>query len=143
MSIPGKVKDFIETCPFLKEFEMMMAPVVNMNLLDENPTMYSIEETPVNPILKRYTNGDTLRQYVFSFCSRELYEPVENLETAGFYEKFADWLEECTENNNLPQLSGKLESKEIKAVTNGYLYDNQGLNCQYRIQCQFIYYKRR
>ena len=143
MSVAGKIKEFIETCPFLKDFEEATFPVVNMNLLEENPTMYSIEETPADPIVKRFTNGDTVRQYVFSLCSRELYGQVENEKTAEFYEKFADWLEECTENGQLPLLTGRLQSKSIRATTNGYLYDNQSKHCQYRIQCQFVYYKRR
>ena len=84
MSVAGKVKEFIETCPFLKDFEDATFPLVNMNLLEENPTMYSIEETPADPIVKRFTNGDTVRQYVFSLCSRELYGQVENEKTAEF-----------------------------------------------------------
>lgn len=142
MSVAGKVKEFIEQCPFLKEFEQMF-PVVNMDMLDENVTSYSIESTPAEPIVKRYTNGDTVRQYVFSLCSRELYGEEENGDTAEFYEKFADWLDECTEAGNLPALSGQLASRSIRATTGGYLYDNQGTKCQYRIQCQFIYFKRR
>ena len=96
MSVASKVKEFIETCSFLEEFEKATFSVVNLNLLEENPTMYSIEETPADPIVKRFANGDSVRQYVFSLCSRELYGPAENEETAEFYEKFSDWLEECT-----------------------------------------------
>lgn len=143
MSIASKVKEFIEACPFLEEFQQATFPVVNLNVLEENPTMYSIEETPADPIVKRYANGDSVRRYVFSVCSRELYGPAENEKTAEFYEKFSDWLEECTLAGKLPALTGKLQSKSIRATTNGYLYDNQGTKCQYRIQCQFIYYKRR
>ena len=86
MSVASKVKEFIETCSFLEEFEKATFPVVNLNLLEENPTMYSIEETPADPIVKRFANGDSVRQYVFSLCSRELYGPAEDEETAEFYE---------------------------------------------------------
>lgn len=143
MSIPGKVKELIETCPFLEEFEQVIFPVVNVDHLDQTAAAYSIESTPAEPVLKQYANGDSERQYVFSLCSRELYGPAENLETAEFYEKFSDWLEECTQKGNLPKLSGQLQSKSIRATTAGYLYDNQGTSCQYRIQCQFVYFKRR
>ncbi len=143
MSVAVKVKEFIESCPFLKEFEQATFPVVNTNMLGEDATMYSIEETPADPIVKRYANGDTVRQYVFSLCSRELYGPAENEATGMFYEKFAEWLEECTRSGNLPVLTGQLQSKSVRATTNGYLYDNEGTKCQYRIQCQFVYFKRR
>ena len=143
MSVASKVKELIEGCPFLEEFGSATFPVVNLNLLEENPTMYSIEETPAEPILKRFANGDTERQYVFSLCSREMYGQAENEKTAEFYEKFSDWLDDCTREGNLPALTGQLQSKSIRATTSGYMYDNQGTSCQYRIQCQFIYYKRR
>lgn len=142
MSVAVKVAEFIKTCPFLGEFEQMF-PLVILDKLDENATSYSIESTPAEPILKRYTNGDTVRQYVFSLCSRELYGEAENEKTAEFYEKFADWLDECTEEKNLPELPGQLHSRSIRATTCGYLYDDQGTKCQYRIQCQFIYLKKR
>ena len=142
MSVAVKVKEFIEGCPFLEEFEQMFA-LVNMDMLNEDATTYSIESTPAEPILKTYTNGDTVRQYIFSLCSRELYGSTENEKTAEFYEKFADWLEECTRSGDLPELSGKLQSRSIRATTGGYLYDNESTKCQYRIQCQFVYFKRR
>ena len=143
MSVASKVTEFIESCPFLEEFEQACFPVVNLNVLEENATMYSIEETPADPIVKIYTNGDSVRQYVFSLCSRELYGPAENEKTAAFYEKFADWLEECTRTGNLPVLSGQLKSKSVRATTNGYMQDSEGTKCQYRIQCQFVYFKKR
>ena len=136
------MKELLKKCPYLKEDGDVFA-VVNMELLPESATVYSIESTPADPILKRYANGDTVRQYVFSLCSRELYGESENDQTAEFYEKFAEWLEECTYSGELPGLSGNMQSKSIRATTGGYLYDNQGTKCQYRIQCQFVYLKRR
>jgi hypothetical protein len=143
MSISGKVREFMNGCPFLEEFKEATFPVVNLNLLGEDETAYSIEDTPAEPIVKRYTNGDTLRQYVFSFCSRTLYSPSANLDTAEFYDKFSDWLDECTRKGELPELGGNLQAKALRATTGGYMYDSKGKSCQYRIQCQFTYYKRR
>lgn len=142
MSVASKVVEFIQTCPFLEEFAELFS-VVHLDKLEEDTTAYCIESTPVEPILKRYTNGDTIRQYVFSLCSRELYGEEENKDTSEFYEKFSDWLEECTSTGDLPDLRGNLQSRSIRATTDGYLYDAQETKCQYRIQCQFIYFKRR
>ena len=142
MSVATKVAEFIAGCPFLEEFEQMF-PIVNVDLLGEDATAYSLELAPADPIVRRYTNGDTIRQMVFSLCSREWYGEESNKDTAEFYEKFSDWLDECTEQGRLPALSGNLTSKSIQATTGGYLYDNEGTQCQYRIQCRFLYYKRR
>ena len=142
MSIMSKVTDFIATCPHLEEFQQLF-PKVELDKLDEEATAYAVEVTPAEPIVKRFANGDTLRQYVFSVCSREWYGTAENVNTSEFYEKFAEWLEECTESRTLPELTGNLESKAIRATTCGYLYNAQENKWQYRIQCQFLYYKRR
>jgi len=60
MSITNQVAEFIAGCPFLQEFQEMF-PVVNVDMLEEDVTAYSIESTPAEPILKRYANGDTVR----------------------------------------------------------------------------------
>ena len=142
MSVAGKVIEFLGQCPYLKSFHEMF-PVMEIDTLGEDPTTYMIESTPANPILKRYANGDTERHYVFSLCSREFYGAPENIDTTEFYENFSDWLDFCTKEGRLPDLKGNLISKSIRATTEGYLYDAQEHKCQYRIQCQFIYYKRR
>ena len=46
---------------------------VNVNYLDPDIDTYSIEEVPIDPILKKYVNGDSIRQYAFIFISREPY----------------------------------------------------------------------
>lgn len=142
MSIVSKVVEFLSGCPYMREFEQLF-PVVELDVLGESPTTYMVESTPAEPILKRYANGDTERQYVFSLCSREFYGAPENVDTSEFYENFSDWLDTCTKEGKLPNLKGNLISKSIRATTEGYLYDTQEQKCQYRIQCQFIYYKRR
>lgn len=142
MSIASKVMEFLSECPYMREFEQLF-PVVELDILGESPTTYMVESTPAKPVLKRYANGDTERQYVFSLCSREFYGAPENVDTSEFYENFSDWLDTCTKEGKLPDLKGNLISKSIRATTEGYLYDTQEQKCQYRIQCQFIYYKRR
>ena len=53
--------EYISTCPYLYEFNKG----INVDYLDNDSTTYSIEEVPCNPIVKRYINGDTKRQYDF------------------------------------------------------------------------------
>lgn len=142
MSVASKVMEFLSECPYMREFEQLF-PVVELDILGESPTTYMVESTPAEPVLKRYANGDAERQYVFSLCSREFYGAPENVDTSEFYENFSDWLDTCTKEGKLPDLKGNLISKSIRATTEGYLYDTQEQKCQYRIQCQFIYYKRR
>lgn len=143
MSVINAVKEFIkDNCPFLEEFDNLF-PVVNLDMLPENPTSYSIESVPNEPIVKRYMNGDSIRKITFHLCSREFYNEETNVDTSEFYEKFSDWLEECNEQKKLPALEGGMRPLKFIANTGGYADDATGVLSQYRIQCEFRYFKPR
>ena len=91
---------------------------VNVNYLEPNVDTYSIEEMPIEPILKRYVNGDSIRQYAFIFTSREPYgsDVLQNIDNSGFYEKFADELETKNNNEVFPILDNGSETLEIKVT---------------------------
>ena len=77
------VRTFIKTCPYLQEFDGAIR--VNVDYLSDEPTSYSIEEVPIEPILKRYVDGSTRRQYAFIFTSRESYgaDVLQNIANSG------------------------------------------------------------
>ena len=76
---------------------------VNVNYLEPNADTYSIEEVPVEPIVKKYINGDSIRQYAFIFTSREPYgaDVLTNIDNSGFYEKLADEIEKNNYNDGM------------------------------------------
>lgn len=139
MSVISRVRDFIaENCPYLGDFRNLF-----VDYLEPDDESYSLEVTPAEPIVKRMINGDTVRRKAFSFCSRDFYNGLDNVDTSDFFENFSEWLEDCTASGDLPKLKDGQEAKSIRATTDGYLYDNNGIKCQYRIQCEFIYYQKR
>lgn len=142
MSVISSIRDFISTCPCLDEFKKAFAKV-DLDKLEENATNYMVEAVPAEPIVKKYTNGNTIRRIVFAFCSREFYGNVENIDTSDFYEQFSDWLEDCTRDGIFPKLPAGKEARKIRATTNGYLMDAEAHTAQYRIQCEFIYFQKR
>lgn len=114
MSVIESIRTFIRNeCPLLKEFGEMF-PTVGMEKLEEDIGSYTVQLAPVEPIVKRYVNGDTIRRVSFYFASREAYEDVENIDTSEFYERFANWMEKCTRSGNLPVLE-PLENEERTA----------------------------
>ena len=135
------LKDYISTCPYLYEFNKE----INVDYLDDDSTTYSIEEVPCEPIIKKYLNGDTKRQYDFIFASRESYGPdvFQNIENSGFYEDFASWIEEESFNNNLPDLGESRESIKIEVSTTGYAFQTDINQARYQIQLKLIYFQRR
>ena len=52
MSIIESIRNYLLTCPYLKELSD-----VNVDFLPDDPTTYSIEQTPTEPIIKTYLDG--------------------------------------------------------------------------------------
>lgn len=134
------LRDYISQCPYLYEFNKG----INVDYLDNDSTTYSIEVVPCEPIIKRYINGDTKRQYDFIFASRESYgaDVFQNIENSGFYEDFSSWIEEESSKGNLPSLEGNRESLEIKVSTTGYAFQTDDNSARYQIQLKLIYFQK-
>ena len=140
MSVIGSIRAFVNTCPFLGEFDAL----VGVEYLPENTKSFVVEASITdNPIQRRYLNGDTIRRFNFVFASREYFgqDMVENMDVAEFYEKFSDWLEECSAKNTLPDLGSGREARKIQALTNGYVLNADESKARYQIQCQLVYYQ--
>ena len=136
------LRDYIRACPHLDTFNNAIR--VNVNYLEPDTDTYSIEEVPVEPIVKKYVNGDSIRQYVFIFTSREPYgvDVLQNIDNSGFYEKFADWIENQNDNEIFPLLDNELEALEIKVTSTGYAFAVTEDTAQYQIQLRLKYYKK-
>ncbi|MDN9637786.1 chloramphenicol resistance protein [Clostridioides difficile] len=140
MTIIESVRNFIRKCPHLDEF----AKGINIEFLNDNVTSYSIETVPADSILKKFVNGDCIKQFVFIFASIESYgnDILQNIENSDFYEKFAKWIE--TQNNlgELPELDGLKESLKIEVTTPGYPFQTDIDKVQYQIQLRLKYFEK-
>lgn len=140
MSIIESVKNFILKCPLLEQLQD-----ISVDFLPDETDTFSIEETPTNTVIKSFIDGSSERQFVFVLAARLFYseELRNNIDNSGFFEKFQNWLEYCTLDGTLPELSDGLTSTKIEAMSNGYLFDiNDNLqNARYQIQCRLLYDK--
>ena len=136
------LREYILTCPVLETFNT--AVLVNVNHLSENVDTYSIEEVPCEPIIKRYADGSSKRQYQFTFCGKEEYGPeiLQNINNSGFYEEFADWIEENNNNGILPILPSNLEASSIKVTSNGYCVQVSEDTATYQINLKLEYIRK-
>lgn len=136
------LRDYIRTCPYLDTFNNAIK--VNVNYLEPTVDTYSIEEVPIEPVVKKYVNGDSVRQYAFIFTSREPYgiDVLQNIDNSGFYEKFADWIENQNNNEIFPLLDNGLEVLEIKVTSTGYAFAVTEDTAQFQIQLRLKYFKR-
>ena len=136
MRIIESVRNYLLTCPLLNDSR------VNIDWLGAEPAEYSIDGSPVNPIVKRYADGGTIRQFNFVFSSVEAYgqDVLNNIENSGFYEDFAEWLEKQNKTKILPEMDNRRKAIGIEALNTGYLFENTVDRARYQIQCRLLYY---
>lgn len=138
-SIIHGVRAYMLDCPLIPEFAR-----INIDYLGDKATDYTIEAEPAEPIIQRYINGDTKRQFVFMLASKECYGPdvLQNMENSGFYERLADWLDEQDLLGNFPELPEGKEAMRIRAVTHGYAFQADDNEARYQIKCVLEYYNK-
>jgi hypothetical protein len=135
-SIIEGLRTFLQTYTSLEED----APVW-VDYLGAVPTEYSIFPMPGNKIIESYVNGGSLREFPFSFQSVEsTSDELTRMESIGFFEAFADWLESQTEVGDLPELPSKKTAVGIEATSWGFLYEQgQSDSGIYQINARLIY----
>ncbi|MDD7793694.1 chloramphenicol resistance protein [Clostridium sp. 'White wine YQ'] len=145
MTILESLRNYIKQCPYLEEFNGVVR--LRVDFSDNNEaTTYNIEEGVTSqPIIKRYVDGSTIRQYLIVFSSIEAYSAdiQQNIDNCGFYEDFQQWLEDNTNNNILPIMGQGKEARSIEALTNGYIFDNaeDSTTARYQIQMRLTYFQ--
>jgi hypothetical protein len=138
MAIIESLRTYIATCPFLDS-----SGRVSVDFLGSEPTEYSVDPVPANIILEEFIDGSSNRQYVFVFTSREPYgsDTLQNMVNSGFYERFANWLDEQSKLGNLPTLESGTSAYKIAANSLGYIIEGETDSAKYQIQCSLEYYK--
>lgn len=136
-SIIQGIADYLLTCPLLKD------GVFRCDALGTGAVEYAVETGIFTPVLRRFVNGDSERQYQFNFTSREFYsmDRLQNIENIEFYENFAAWIEENNRNGIFPDMPSGCHPQEINILSPGYLFDASMQNARYQIQLQLVYYK--
>lgn len=128
------IKEWIEKCPLLNNGK------INVDYLKDDINNYSIDKTPVNPILKTYSDGGTLRQITLDFSVQAPLssQSIVNLTNSKFCEDFMDWIEEQNKINKLPKIPG---ITQIMCTSPGYVLHKTETTAIYVIQINCQYYK--
>ncbi|HOJ01291.1 MAG TPA: hypothetical protein PLL88_06685 [Anaerolineaceae bacterium] len=136
MSIISAIQDYIKTYTSLKHG----APVW-VDFLGPEPTQYAITPLPGTRVLEEDIVGNKIMSYPFAFQTMEsTADDLERLETQGFYEAFAEWLELQSESGNPPVLGERQIAESIEATGWGYLYEQgDSQTGVYQVQCRLVY----
>lgn len=128
---------YFKACPLLKD------GAFRLDALGEQPVEYAIEVGVFDPVIETYIDGSSDRRYQISFGSREEYDldRVRNMENSAFYERFAEWVEGQNKRGDLPALPEGCTPETIRALSSGYLFDENGEHARYQIQIELTYHK--
>ena len=113
---------------------------INVDFLSNEPIEYVIEPIPIEPILRQYADGSSLRQFVFQFGSREYFgaDVIQNMKNTEFYEDFSELIEDNNRKGVLPKING---IQSIECLNNGTINEDNTDNAKYVIQMRITYYK--
>ena len=133
------IRKYMNNLDSMKEFDN----AININYLSEDIDTFSIEEIPTNPIIKKYTNGSSVRQFQFAFCSREIYnmEILQNIENSEFYERLCNEIEINNNNDILPVLEKGRESLSLEITSTPYIISTEENTSIYQINLRLKYFK--
>jgi hypothetical protein len=135
-SIIEGVRAFIRTYTELSDD----APVW-VEYLGPDPTEYAILPLAGGRVIETYITGKRFMEYPFALRSMEsTADDSARLENNGFYEAFAEWLDDQTDAGTLPELPSGKTADEIEALGWGYLYEQgESETGIYQVQCRLVY----
>lgn len=124
------IKEFIETCPYLKNGK------VNVDYIKDKPQSYSIDETPINPVLQTFKDGGRRLQIQCDFSIQASFSALENIKNSEFCDDFTDWIYEQNKKENLPKIKGAVW---IKCLGRGAILQIKDTTAIYVIPIQVVY----
>lgn len=136
-SIQAYLRGFLEEAGIKQKY-------IGIDWLDMQPDSFSIEMVPANPVVKQFTGGASIRQYLFVFATRFCYseDDLQNLQNLDFFQDFAAWLEKNNRARILPELTYGKEAVSIEALdAGGLLSGEDNGHGRYHIQCRLTYYQ--
>lgn len=124
------IRDFIQTCPYLKNGK------VNVDYIKDKAQSYSIDETASTTILARFADGGTRNQILFDFSIQANFSVLENIKNSKFCDDFTNWIKEQEKIGNLPQIDGICW---IRCTGRGTILQTTETTAIYVIPMQVVY----
>lgn len=121
--------EFLRACP-----ELYFAVA---DFLGEDPNAVSIRAVGCDPILSRYADGGSLRQFVFAVCTREASPCAENGFPDAFFGAVDRWLQE-----NLPILPEGQTAQRFEIVQSASVAERDYVTVRYEQTYRLVYYQK-
>lgn len=128
------IKEYIETCPLLD------GEKINVDYLKDEVYSYSIDRTPVTPMVQKFIGSGGKKQISFDFTVTAPISSrvITNLANSKFGEDFVEWIENQNKNKNFPDIDGAFK---IECTSPSYILQKTETMAIYIIQMNFVYYE--
>ena len=135
-SIIESVREYFLKCPYLEDDVRL-----SVDFLGDQPLEYGIYTEPINPTIKKYVDGDELKQFGFIFTTRSHMsgDLVTQLENSAFFDNLIEWIQQMNYKKEFPELEGDKYPTKLEIITNGYLSSADVGSSQYQIQMRLVY----
>ena len=138
MHLIAAVREWFRACPLLRQ-----DTAFQVDMLGADPIEYEIAPLSCNPVVKKYVDGSSIRQFQFAFASREVYDEQQNMQNTAFYEQLQDWLEEQADIGNLPALGEGKKARDLQILSSGYVYDTGDSTAIYQMELSLLYIQKK
>lgn len=135
MIIDG-VREYMISCPQLADKK------ININCLGTKHRSFSIDNVAADSVIKKYCDGEVLKQAVFNLGIRDRYDETlgENLYVTNLLEDIEEWIFKQNIIKNLPDLGGeKMTATGIEVTKSGYLQDTAMASGRWQMEFRIIY----
>ena len=133
--IIDNVRECMLSCPELSDKK------ININCLGTKMRSFTIDNVVAESVIKKYCDGGTLKQAVFTLGVRDRYDETlgENLYVTNLLEKIEDWIYKQNIMKNLPVLGGSnMIARSIEVTKGGYLYDTSMSSGRWQLEFRII-----
>lgn len=127
---------------WLSEFPGLAGGVMHLDFLPPEARSYSVCSVPTEPVLRRYVDGSSRRQLLFTVASREFYGPDTSLQaqSLSFFEALEDWVEQKSARREYPKLGDGKHCVSMEVLSTAYpLTVSPDGMAQYQIQMKLTY----
>lgn len=139
MTIIEALRGWLRTYPPLSKGRLAV------DFLPKEAQTYSVDSVPCKEETKRYLDGSSLRQFLFTLSSREFKgeDIQQNTDNLAFYEGFSAWVARQDRARRLPDLGEGRKARKIEVSTSGYPFqvDEHG-TARYQIQLRLEYFQK-
>lgn len=138
-SIIDGIVDFFTGCPLLKD------GAFRVDALGDTPMEYTIEIDAFDPVIQEYVDGSKNCRYQFAFGSREYYDldRMQNIANSMFYEQLSRWVSDKSARGELPAMPVNCYPDKLRAMSSGFVLDENGTTARYRVQFELTYLERK